>query len=169
MLLAIYIFKDKLVLLLDGLLKFLLVICLLLALTALFFPAIYKNLAGLTLENAGILQNIRNFDKATDVNQILSPGEQLLNDFNNLITGSQNTVSAPAATKGQLETNFYPYLVEGLGNIYIILALILSLGGIAGIVYLSFTTSALTETEKLQDKFKKLETRLVQLEKTGNI
>ena len=162
---TVYIFKNRIVLFLDWILKVLVVICLFIALSSLFLPGIYKSLAQITLENAGILQTIRNIDSSTDLNKLVQPGEQILNDLGNFLTGSQNNLTVQTNTPGKMETEFYPGLVEGLGNIYIIVALILSLIGIIGAIYLSFTTSAIAQTQVLKNKYKKIEERLSTLEK----
>ena len=167
--LAIYVFKDKLVTLLDWVLKILAVICTVIALSSLFLPVIYKNLAQNTLESAGILKTIRDIDSATDLNKIIQPGEQILNDLGSWLTGSQNTLATQTGTSGKLETDLYPKLVDGLAGIYIIIALTLSLGGIAGVVYLSFTTSSITETQALKNKYKKIEERVRLLENNESL
>ena len=162
--LAIYIFKDKLVTWLDLVLKLLVVICVVVALSSLFLPVIYKNLAQNTLESTGILKTIRDIDSATDLNKIVQPGEQILNDLGNWLTGSQNTVAIQTGNSGKLETELYPKLIDGLAGIYITISLIISLAGITGIVYLSFTTSSITQTQTLKNKYKKLEERISYLE-----
>lgn len=149
---------------LDWILKIFVVILVVIALSSLFLPVVYKNLAQGTLENAGILKTIKDIDNATNLNNIIQPGEQILNDLGNWLTGSQNNLATQTVTSGKLELELYPILIDGLAGIYIIIALTLSLGGITGIVYLSFTTSSLTETQILKNKYKKLEERISYLE-----
>ena len=166
-LICIYIFKDRIVIILDWILKVLFVICVILAVSAIFIPSIYQGLARTSLENAGTLKTLRDIDAASDINKIIEPGQQILNNIGNFLAGSPSITPTPTNTPvfaGRLERDVYPGLVNGLAGIYIILVLVISLGGISGVIYFSYTTSALREASILQGKYKKLEAKVQKLE-----
>ena len=117
-----------------------------------------------SLESAGLLTTIQKIDSTTDPAKMIQPGQQFLNDLGNLITGSQKTVATPQATTGNLEATVYPNIVSGLAGIYLTLALIISLCGLAVVIYLSFNTATFREAQEMKGKYNQLEEKVTRLE-----
>lgn len=141
----------------------------LVTLSALFIPQIYSFLADFTLKQMGTLENIQKFDEDFIVDDIAEETENIWQDIESFFTGNdKQEEEVKEDQKGLLEENLYPSLVTAVSFLYRALAIILSIAGLIGIIYLSYATSGTADIKKLESKLNALQERIEHLETKQN-
>ncbi len=149
---AFFIFRRKLVIVMDWALKLLFPILLILVLIALLAPQVFVSISDSVLRNGGTYDYLVGVD--TDLNTVLDLPNQILGGIGSLFGGPTGVATEPT---NLLETSVYPGLVESLAGILRIVVLAGSLFGMGVVTYLSFLTGNVTDVSKLEKKVKKLE------------
>lgn len=134
-------------------------------LSALFIPDLYAILADFSLRQTGTLESIQNLDNNFALNS-LADAQDIWEDIEEIFTGNDNQENDESEEdeKGFFESNLYPTLVSSISFIYRTLAIILSITGLIGIIYLSYATSGAADYQKLKSNFDKLQKRVELLE-----
>lgn len=116
----------------------------------------------------GTLESIQKFDEDFIIDDITEETQDLWEDIENFITGEESEEETEEERKGLLEENLYPSLVSAISFLYRALAIVLSLAGLVGIIYLSYATSGISDVQKLANKINALQERVEQLEEKRN-
>lgn len=160
-LLVVFIIRRKVIGAMSTLLKLAFPAFLLLALSALFVPQIYLTVADFTLTQSGTLDSIRSIDKT--ISPLLRFQENIFNGIGDLLSSGQQETEQSDQT-GYLEENLYSKLIDIYGGVLRIIALIISIAGMAVVIYLSYTVESSGELYHMRNKVKELENRIKLLE-----
>jgi len=159
---AIFLLRSKITWALSLLLRLAFPFLLLLALSVIFLPSIYKWIADFSLKQAGTLQSIQNFDDR--LMPILEAPENLVEDLQDLFNIGDEDQDEDTVEEGLLEEELYPQLVNTISIIFRVVVIAISIVGMVGIIYVSYSIEGVAEVERLKMKLASLEHRLADLE-----
>lgn len=160
----LYLIKSQLLLLMSWSLKAGFIILVLINLSALFMPKIYKSFADFSLKKIGIHESIQNLDKNYVLNYIPQDASDFWQDVENFFSGKETKEDSNLMKENFFEDNIYEPLMNLISSIYRYTTLILTLVGIASIIYFSLTTTSSNDILKLKRDYKKLRNRIEELE-----
>jgi hypothetical protein len=161
----VYLIRNKVVHIVSKTLHLGFIVMVLVALSALFLPQIYRGVADFTLTTAGTYQNMQKLD--TQVNTVIQAPQNILDAIGNFLTGKQN--EDKKTDNGFFVNSLYPSLVDTLGFFYRIFALILSIAALVAIIYFSYNFQSVDAMDKLKHRVDLLEKELKALRQgTGN-
>jgi hypothetical protein len=163
---GIFLVRSKIIGLMAQGLKLGFAFCIFVIILSLFVPSVYTKLADLTLRQSGTLAKIQTMDDSMSFNVVKETSENVWEDFEDFLNINKESEDAQdeKKTEGFLEDNFYPGLVSLTAGILRFAAIVLSLLGLVGIIYLSYAAATVDETRRLQVKVQNLEERLRVLE-----
>lgn len=164
----IFLIRSKLIHIMSLGLRIGFVSFIVIALTALFIPAIYNKVADLSLKGIGIHSAIVDFDDTIDINSFTEAPGDIVDTIINLFGGTSNDTNSEETNPddiGYLEDSLYPLLVDLISFLYRSIAAILSLLGLIVIVYLSYATSGVTDNDALMHNYAILQQRVENLER----
>jgi hypothetical protein len=137
----------------------------LVALSALFAPGIYERAAAYSLEQTGIVAQIRSIDDRLVLNDVADVSSDLLGRVQDWLgQPTPETPGAPTAPSRLVEDNVLPGLVSLVATLFRIGAVILSLSAMIGLVALQFASALYSEREDLSAAVAALERRVAGLE-----
>ncbi|HEQ65396.1 MAG TPA: hypothetical protein ENN64_01020 [bacterium] len=137
-----------------------------LGIIGIFFPNIPESLADLTLQKAGVYEQIREIDQSSPQN-LLDEAKDMFNNLFGVFNDTDENFSDIDETeddKGFLEKTFYASLVAILAIIYRYIAIIASFLGQILIIYLSYAASGVIDARKAERRLDELNSRVRYLE-----
>lgn len=135
------------------------------ALTAVFAPGLYRRAAELSLDQTGVLDQVRQLDDQLLFNDVADVSEDLLDRFQDFL--GQPAPAPPAANKEGtrlIEQNLFPGLVTIVSTLFRIGALLLSLSGMVALVALQYASALYVDRRNLRADVAALERRVAGLE-----
>lgn len=161
---VLFFLKFRIVRAMHWLLQIAFPVLLILGLSALFLPQIYDSLADSSLRTVGVFTRVQELDHS--ISNVSNLPQNVWEQIQKLFNGQSNSQSN-SNQPGYLETQLYPTFVSGVQLVYRAIVILLTTLGMCAIVYLSYTTSSLSEVAKLRAKYHELERRIAILETPG--
>lgn len=135
------------------------------ALTAVFVPDLYQRAATISLEQTGVLAQVRQLDDQLVLNDVADVSGDLLGRIQDFL--GQPTPAPPAVPRPEtrlIEQNLFPGLVSIVSTLFRIGALLLSLSGMVAVVALQYASALYVDRSDLRAAMGALEGRVAGLE-----
>jgi hypothetical protein len=191
----VFVLKKKIIALSLYLPKILFPVFLILALTGLFWGSLYDKLADLTLKHSGTHQMLVDWDLKINAlnpkNKIEEVTEEVkekttgfFTNLKNAILPGDNDQAEPSEQEQPinsseieaqikefkfLETELYPKLISLISFIYRLFIVLLSIIGMALIIYFGFSVESFVQIKDLEKEVKKLKGKMVKLEEQDQL
>jgi hypothetical protein len=135
------------------------------ALTAVFAPDLYRRAATASLEQIGVLAQVRSLDDQLVLNDVADVSGDLLGRVQEFLG---QPAPAPSTTPREptrlIEQNLFPGLVSIVAALFRLGALVLSLSGMVGLVALNFAAALYADRQRMQTEVAALQARVASLE-----
>lgn len=157
----IYFIKSRIIRGLSFLLKLAFPFLVIVALSALFVPSIYTQVADFSVKQSQVYVSIQNLDKT--ISPLFNLGGSI---FDGIFGGNSQTED-----KKVVEDTILPGVVDLIGELFRLVALIVSIAGLIGLTYFSYSfenvfevSELKAENKTLKDSYFAMDKRIKQLE-----